>query len=485
MSVWKWLSSKSTLTENILMFLLLSLPALLLYRPAFQNDTYWLLNTGKYILNNGFPHIEPFTIHSGLNFIVQQWLTTVILFGIYEKYGALGLHILNIATYSAIIFLTYRLAFLLANGKKLIAAYIAAFVGVYLCYYMVLRPQMLSLLVFIIEVFLLECYTRRDRRRSIYVVALPALSALLINLHAAMWPFFFLLYVPYLIDSFKFKFGVPEGQGYHKQPLFIAFGLSIIVGIANPYGWHSMFYLINSYGNVFINNSVQEMLSPDFKGAFGMLVFALSLTVALIYITVRGSTRLRYVLVTVGTLYMGLSSVRSFSLFVLFGITFLGYYLKDIDLSGAIPQRRRIVLVCLAVSVLLLFRIAKNQDLATLENDYKPVAAVQYLKENIDTSRVRLYNGYNTGGYIEFSGLRTFMDSRAEIFTKRFNGKEDIFQDYRKAEMGELYYEDLTKKYSFTHFLLYKGELLDNCLKRDPKYRKLFEDKKYVLYGAK
>ena len=50
-----------------------------------DNDFWFLINTGRYILNHGFPVIEPFTIHQGLSFVVQQWLTDVIFFFIYDS----------------------------------------------------------------------------------------------------------------------------------------------------------------------------------------------------------------------------------------------------------------------------------------------------------------------------------------------------------------------------------------------------------------
>ena len=46
--------------------------------PLFvEHDTWFLLNTGKYILQNGFPTVEPFTIHQDLAFTVPQWLSAV------------------------------------------------------------------------------------------------------------------------------------------------------------------------------------------------------------------------------------------------------------------------------------------------------------------------------------------------------------------------------------------------------------------------
>ena len=123
------------------------------------------------------------------------------------------------------------------------------------------------------------------------------------------------------------------------------------------------------------------MFSPDFKSVSGLFFFATMATVVFIYFLVRGDTRLRYVMLTVGTLYMGLSSVRSFSLFVVFGFVFLSYYLKGIDLSASMSARKRTVLVTIAVLAMLSVRISHIQDAGELEQDYRPEAAVRYMKQ--------------------------------------------------------------------------------------------------------
>ncbi len=124
---------KSNFAHNCYMFLLFSLCPLLLYQPAFQNDTYWLINTGKYIVHNGFPYTEPFTIHQGLDFIVQQWLSTILFHESYQMGGVAGVHILIIGICAVTLFLIYRLALALAGGNILIASYVTVFLGVCLC----------------------------------------------------------------------------------------------------------------------------------------------------------------------------------------------------------------------------------------------------------------------------------------------------------------------------------------------------------------
>jgi hypothetical protein len=95
---------------------------------------------------------------------------------------------------------------------------------------------------------------------------------------------------------------------------------------------------------------------------------------------------------------------------------------------------------------------------------------------------MRLYNEYNTGGYIEFCGLKTFIDSRAEVFLKSFNKKEDIILDYLNVRRSNLHYKKFIDKYSFTHFLVSSSDPINVYLKEDSDYLKKYEDKMYLVY---
>ena len=74
-----------------------------------DNDFWFLTNTGKYILNNGFITVEPFTMHTGLSFIPQQWLTTIIFYLIYNNFGIIGIFIFEIIMNCLIIYLIYQI----------------------------------------------------------------------------------------------------------------------------------------------------------------------------------------------------------------------------------------------------------------------------------------------------------------------------------------------------------------------------------------
>ena len=118
-------------------------------------------------------------------------------------------------------------------------------------------------------------------------------------------------------------------------------------------------------------------------------------------------------------------------------------------------------------------------------NDHpKGGAAVQYLLENADPETTVLYTGYNTGGYAEYMGFRSYIDPRAEVFVKKNNGKEDVMLEYYRLQNGDSYYKDFLDKYRFTHLMVSGSDALSVYLPHDDDYEMVYEDSKYRIYTA-
>lgn len=472
--------------EKLFLFVIFTVSCILLYTFAFQNDTYWLIRMGEYIMKDGFPTVDPLTFHDGLNFTPQQWLTTVIFYLLYSKFGAISLYIMNIVTYIVMTFVIYSICMNLSRKNRLVSLIITAYTVISLSFYVVPRPQTFSIFIFILEIYVLEKFIETDR--PLYLIFMPMLSIALVNLHSAMWLFFFVLCIPYLIDALNIKLWVIKTQGYRFVPILFAFLASAAAGFINPYGIKNMLYVVYSYGNHKVNASISEMLSPNFKEGFGIIVFGLILLLVLIYIIVKSDNRLRYSLITIGTIYMGLSSVRSFVLVIGCAVPLLAYYMRDIKLPvKKIEQKpvwkkiRYILIAVILISVAGIFSI-KEYEFSDTMNDFRPVGAVDYIIDNVDVKGMRLYNEYNTGGYIEFRGLKTFIDSRAEVFLKSLNKKDDIIIDYLNVRSGSMHYKRFIEKYSFTHFLVNNGDSLYVYLREDPGYKKIYGDKRFLVY---
>ena len=53
---------------------------------TIDNDFWFTIAEGKYVLKNGFPHTVPFTIYNNLDFIYQSWGTGVIFYLIHKYF---------------------------------------------------------------------------------------------------------------------------------------------------------------------------------------------------------------------------------------------------------------------------------------------------------------------------------------------------------------------------------------------------------------
>lgn len=72
------------------LFFLLPFMGIVFVRLVFDGDLWFILNSGRFVVENGFPYTEPFSMHEGLNFVLEQWLTDIIYWEFYTNFGAEG-----------------------------------------------------------------------------------------------------------------------------------------------------------------------------------------------------------------------------------------------------------------------------------------------------------------------------------------------------------------------------------------------------------
>ena len=110
-----------------------------------------------------------------------------------------------------------------------------------------------------------------------------------------------------------------------------------------------------------------------------------------------------------------------------------------------------------------------------------PMGAVSYINQNLDKKSMRIFNQYEDGGYLLFNDIKVFIDSRSDLYTKEFNKKMDIFDDYIQVDR-KLEYKKVFEKYKITHVLLTKNSNIEKLLSKDTSYKKIYIDEKFVLY---
>lgn len=476
--------------EKVLLITMMLLPTLIV-SINLDNDFWFLFNHGEYIVNHGFPHIEPFTIHSDFSFIVQQWLVSVVFYYLYHCFGEAGVIVIVCLVSVILAFLLYTLCMLISNKKFYLSVLITTYVYLLLClWFMVSRPQVFTYIIVLCELICLEKYAKNS---SWWVVLiLPVLSLMLINLHSSMWCLLFVFVLPYLVETIKInKIRLFVGE-IKAVPLIVATVIMALVGFVNPYGYKAVTYIFGSYGNEEINSSIQEMSAPDVKSLNGAIFFGTLLFVCLTYIINRtGKTKPRYILLTLGTTLMALMSLKSIPYFLFGSVIPLAYFLENCEerivfSKSSNNQRRSEILVLMFLLVICVTSVfIKINEYERLDSFPSTKNAIEYLNSEENKENFVVYTGFADGAYAEKFGLKCYIDARAEVFLKRNNGKFDVFSEYISLQKGDIHYKDFLEKYNFSHIIVTDTDILETYLSKDEEYIVYYEDDASKIYTQK
>jgi hypothetical protein len=107
-----------------------------------------------------------------------------------------------------------------------------------------------------------------------------------------------------------------------------------------------------------------------------------------------------------------------------------------------------------------------------------------FLVENYDETKIRLYINYDNGGYYQYRGIKTYIDPRAELFYKSNNGKADIFEEAVSLFYDVNFdYDKFVKKYKFTHLVVEASSLFNEYLEDNANYELVYSS--YYNEGGK
>jgi hypothetical protein len=129
------------------------------------------------------------------------------------------------------------------------------------------------------------------------------------------------------------------------------------------------------------------------------------------------------------------------------------------------------------ISCLIVYNVNSKADYID-ENIY-PTLMVDYMKDNLDMKKVKLYNDYDFGSYLLYRDIDVYIDSRSDLYTKPFNGKFDIFDECMNITTN---YGRVFNKYGITHILIYKDTELRQILAASSNYELVHKEGRFVLY---
>jgi len=455
-----------------------------------DNDFYFLYPTGEYIVKNGFPHTDILSMHTTMKIVVQQWLSSVIFFFSYSQFGKYGIIVLIYLCYSIINYLLYRLSFLITKNE-LLSILLTWLSGLFLFFhFMVSRPHIFTYIVILLEVIILEKYVQTNKKALL--IALPILSVLQINLHAAMWPMIVVFMAPYIVSAAlsltrKFK----KYACGNFLPLLITLIISIAVSFINPYGITNVLYMTSTAGHDHIN-LIGEMGSTSTESLFGLAFFALLFVMGIVsFIKKNHPFALRFFLLFAGTLFIALKHYKGIPYFLIFGIPAFGYMLSNVNFVISLPYKktkRNTILIVTFIFISFASLCIQLQDFSKILNQEK-LSRYEQLDAVMDflarqNERITLFTDFDDSQYFEFHNYPAFVDGRVELFLEKNNGECDYFEEYYDFVKGKTYYKEFIDKYHF-NYLVFNKEKSRNVylpLMHDDDFEIIYESEGVYLF---
>ena len=533
------LDKKTKIKFNIIAIISIIIFAFAISPKTLQNDTYYTIEIGEYILKNGITMEDPYSWHD-LSYTFPHWAYDVMIYLIYNIGGHLGIYI------STIVFAAILGLVMYATSKKLTKnmplSFIFTILAMFLIrHYIAARAQLVTFILFALELLFIESFLETKKKR--YVIGLAIIPILLANLHVAVFPFYFILYLPYVAEYLisvivKFIDNTPERkikilnkkiekctddkkleklnnelQKYlnkkvnKKEPykvtitykkttkwLILIMIICVFAGCVTPIGEVPYTYLLktmqgNSPKN--ISEHLPLTLANNIKYACVLIAF--------LAITVFTDTKIRLcdLFMVGGLTFLTFMSRRQESMFVIIClpifVRLITAFLNKYDKTAMAKLAKTMTSVCgiiVTICMVLIFSMfmynARYKDEYISQSSY-PVEAADWILENLDLNEIKLYNEYNFGSYLLHKGIPVFIDSRADLYLPEFNEDVSIFDDFLNiSSLATKNLEGIFDKYGFTHFIVNTKAKLTIYLDAKPdEYSIIYSDEYFYIYERK
>lgn len=211
------MDKKIKIKFNVLAIFIIMLFCFALTPKTLQNDTYYTIAIGEHIMENGIDMVDPFSWHEDLPYTYPHWaydVATYLVFQAGEAIGIGGFMAIYIATVLLSISLGIVVYYALRKICKndLVSFFITLAIMYLLKNFIAARAQLVTYILFSLTILFIENFIATGKKR--YAVGLIIIPIIIANVHAAVWPFYFVLYLPYIVEYILAAFS--ESQIYYK-----------------------------------------------------------------------------------------------------------------------------------------------------------------------------------------------------------------------------------------------------------------------------
>ncbi len=190
-------TKKDKIIFNIVAVISIVIMAIAVSPKTMQNDTYYTIKIGEYIFENGINMQDPFSWHEGLPYTFPHWLYDCIMNITYKIGNWEGIYCSTCVFAIILGLIIYFTNSNISNNK--FVSLIFTLLDIYLLKdFIAARAQLVTFSLFALTIYLLEKFINNPKK--IYAVCLAFISLIIANLHCAVWPLFFILFLPYIAE---------------------------------------------------------------------------------------------------------------------------------------------------------------------------------------------------------------------------------------------------------------------------------------------
>lgn len=487
---------KKTIDKNSIRFTIMAVVLIAIFCFAIspvtlQNDTFYTIKIGEHILQNGIDMKDPFSWHENLQYTYPHWLYDVVIYLVYNIGGQVGIYISTI-----VLSITLGLTMYLVNTKltkNKLTSFVLTIGAMYLLRnYIAARAQLVTFVLFILTVYFIEMFLETKKKR--YAVGLIIIPIIIANVHLAVFPFYFVLYLPYIaeymiyilsnteiilvtakIDRLNKKIlkttkeeeiqkikdeinrleqknekTINKKEKINANPykikirgnnnvkaLIIIMIICLFTGFLTPLGTTPYTYLIKTMQGTTTHN-ISEHLPLTLVDNLEFMC-TLVLFIAILTFT-DTKIRLSDLFMLGGLIFLTFYTRRQFSMFTLICVMILNRLINALlnkyDPEGckkAIDKMTTITGMIVTICLVLTISVIQYKPKMNdhfIDEKSYPVEAATYILDNLDINNIKLYNEYNYGSYLIFRGIPVFIDSRADLYAPEFNPGVEVFNDY-------------------------------------------------------
>ena len=455
-----------------------------------DGDTFWHIRTGQWILDHAqFPVVDFYSYTAaGRRWISGEWLSEILFALAYNGGSWRGVVLLTATVIAAIIgilcfYLLQKLRFSVAIGWTAVTA-------VAISTHFLARPHIFSYLLLLVWlIILVENYDRGIFRPS--VVTLAAIMVLWANMHGS---FTFGLVLLYIFAAFACYQELSQRHSLHCKRAFLI--LASITGCAllTPYGVYAPLLTLEVLNLKFVLHHVSEWAPPNFQNSRIHLILLVGFLAAIagLGIQLQGPRVISFSAI----LFLCLSYTRGVAMFfLLLPIIFAKPLLektawcrsqltgarvnkdaKDFDPILLYVYTRPIYLLVIfsAVAAFVTAFSWHHIDVGPPKS-IAPKAAIDFVARAGITGNV--FNSYSFGGYLIFSGIPTFIDSRVPPYTDEF--MRNAYETAKFTDPDKAF--DLLRQYNVSWVILQPTEPLAKALARSRAWEKIYSDKYSIV----